>query len=122
VSRLQRLQRLWLWRLRRLRRLLSVLVVRRLLAGLMPWKGMIEAWRKRATRQAVFRARTPESDGSSRFHRAGERTSDFCNTADLDRAEIWHDGGASGPHNREALGEWRSGLIAMRVEVRGGTS
>ena len=60
MSRLQRLQRLWLWRLRRLRRLLSVLVVRRLLAGLMPWKGMIEAW-------------SEARDTSSRFQGANSR-------------------------------------------------
>jgi len=93
VSRLQRLQRLWLRRLRRLRRLLSVLVVRRLLAGLTSWK----------------EARKVSSDP---LHFAFIDLANhvwFCKTADLERGEAGCDGGASGQHNREALGNGEPG-------------
>ena len=87
MSRLQRLQRLWLRRLRRLRRLLSVLVVRRLPAGLMPWKGMIEAWLE--ARRVKRRFQGGNLRKRDRLPLAFIDLADhvwLCNTADLDRA------------------------------------
>jgi hypothetical protein len=74
-------------------------------AGLMPRKGMVEAWLE--ARRVKRRFQGGNLRKRDRLPLALIDLADYvwlCNTADLDRAEIWHDGGASGPHNREALG------------------